>query len=381
MRILNVNATMDPVWGGGSAERVRCLSSALARLGHSVTVLTTHVDREPSKMPHVEGVQVVALRCLNQRFMLPLTPIGPMRDLVRAQDIVHLSGHWTALNALVYILCKLEDKPYAVSPVGTLPRFGRSRKLKAIYNAVVGRVMIRNASAKVAVTHTEIPQFADYGVPARGITVIPNGVDREAFEEVDPMLFRKKYNFLKGPFILFMGRLNSIKGPDLLLTGFARIAAAFPDYRLVFAGPNEGMEAALRESAQQSGLEDRVHFVGYVGGREKVAAYRAATLLAIPSRMEAMSIVVLEGGAAGTPVLITDQCGFDILEQIGGGKVVAANADAIANGLAAMLSQPEKLACAGRKLQELVQKDFTWDVAAVKLAALFQAVVLASGAR
>jgi glycosyltransferase involved in cell wall biosynthesis len=141
------------------------------------------------------------------------------------------------------------------------------------------------------------------------------------------------------------------------------------------------MEAALRESAQQSGLEDRVHFVGYVGGREKVAAYRAATLLAIPSRMEAMSIVVLEGGAAGTPVLITDQCGFDILEQIGGGKVVAANADAIANGLAAMLSQPEKLACAGRKLQELVQKDFTWDVAAVKLAALFQAVVLASGAR
>lgn len=381
MRILNVNATMDLVRGGGGAERVLRLSLALARLGHSITVLTIQVERQPTKMPQFEGLQVVALRCLNQRFMLPLTPIGPIRELVRTQDIVHLSGHWTVLNAFVYLVCKLENKPYVVSPVGTLTSFGRSRQLKAFYNAIVGIVMIRNASARVAVTDSEIPQFAEYGVSADGITVIPNGVDREAFEEVDPKLFRKKYNIQKGPIILFMGRLNLIKGPDLLLAGFIRIAAAFPDYRLVFAGPNEGMEAALRESAQQSGLEDRVHFVGYVGGLEKVAAYRAATLLAIPSRMEAMSIVVLEGGAAGIPVLITDQCGFGIVEQIGGGKVVAANSDSIADGLSDMLSQPEKLVGAGRKLQDLVQRVYTWDVAAVRLVALFQAVVLAAGAR
>ncbi len=366
---------MDPVWGGGGAERIRRLSSALARLGHAVTVVTTSAEREPSKMPAVDGATVVALRCLNRRFMIPLVPVGRLRQLVREHDIVHLSGHWTSLNAVMYLLCRLEGKPYAVSPVGTLPRFGRSRQLKAVYNALIGRAMIRNAQAHVAVTPAEIPQFVEYGVRADQVSVIPNGVDREAFAEIDPAPFRRQHDLGERPLILFMGRLNPIKGPDLLLAGFAKIAAAFPSWLLAFAGPDEGMEAGLRQSAQQDGIADRVRFVGYVGGEQKVAAYRAASLLAIPSRMEAMSIVVLEGGAAGIPVLITDRCGFDMVQEIGGGSVVPASAEAIAAGLSAMLGRPDTLAQQGQNLRALVQRDFTWDAAAASLVALFEAAL------
>lgn len=371
MRILNVNATLDPVWGGGGAERTRRLSSALARLGHTVTVLTTSVGQGTTNLPRVEGAEVVALRCLNKRFMVPILPLCRLRRLVRDHDIVHLNGHWTILNAVIYLLTLIEQKPYAVSPVGALTLFGRSRTLKSVYNFVIGRSLIRNASVHIAVTPSEVRQFADYGVEPSNVSVIPNGVDAESFATVDPGSFRVRHALANAPLILFMGRLNPIKGPDLLLDAFIQVAERFASYLLVFAGPNEGMEAGLRETALRYGISDRVRFIGYVGGGEKIAAYRSATLLVIPSRMEAMSIVVLEGGAAGVPVLITDQCDFNVVEEIGGGRVVMAEATVIAEGLDAMLSDAGNLPNAGQRLRNLVRRDFTWDVAASRLSSLF----------
>lgn len=375
MRILNVFATLDPVWGGGGAERTRRLSSALARIGHAVTVLTTSVEPGAPDLLHVGGAEVVALRCLNRRFMVPLLPLGRLRRLIREHDIIHLNGHWTILNAVMYLLARMERKPYAVSPIGTLPLFGRSRILKTFYNAVVGHSLIVNARAHIAVTPSEVPQFEGYGVCSSDVSVIPNGVDAESFAMVDSTPFRERHSLGNAPLILFMGRLNPIKGPDLLLDAFAQVAKRFPSYLLVFAGPNEGMEDGLREAALRHGISDRVRFIGYVGGGEKTAAYRSATLLVIPSRMEAMSIVVLEGGAAGTPVLITDQCGFDMVEEVGGGRVVKAEAGTIAAGLDAMLSDADNLPTAGQRLCDLVRRDFTWDAAASRMSALFAAVL------
>lgn len=379
MRILYVNATLDAVWGGGAAERTRRLSAALARLGHRVTLLTTDLGLGTSQRWEVEGVDVVALRCLNKRYAVPEMPLARLRQMIRDQDLVHLTGHWTPLNALTYLLTRLERKPYAVNPAGALPRFGRSQILKAIYNALVGRAIIANADIPIAITFAELPQFLEYGVPADRISIIPNGVDAGSFDVIDARPFRVRHGLGDLPLILFMGRLNPIKGPDLLLDAFVKIADRFPSYLLVFAGPNEGMEAGLRDVARAHGLENRVRFVGHVAGDEKIAAYRAATFLAIPSRKEAMSIVVLEGGAAGIPALITDQCGFDAVEQVGGGRVVKAEVSAIADGLAAMLDDADKLPEAGRKLCNLVRRDYTWDAAAMHLLAAFANVLHKSG--
>ena len=377
MKILYVNAMLDPVLGGGTAERTRSLSAALARLGHRVTILTTTLglDRASKIGFSVDGVEVRTLKYWNKRFVIPALPIGQLRRLISEQDIVQLSGHWSPLNAVVYLLAQLERKPYAVNPAGALPSFGRSKFLKLAYNTAVGYAMIRNADAHIAVTPAEFGQFSEYGVSSDNISVIPNGVDVKAFDVVDTTQFKIKHSLGNAPLILFMGRLNPIKGPDLLLEAFAKIAQRFPAYNLVFAGPDEGMEQGLRQRARKHGVADRVCFIGYVGGEEKAAAYKSATLLVIPSRKEAMSIVVLEAGAAGIPVLITDQCGFDAVEEIGGGRVVKAEVTDIADGLVFMLSQSDKLSDSGNKLCEMVRRDFTWDAAAAKLSAVFLKVL------
>jgi glycosyltransferase involved in cell wall biosynthesis len=102
-----------------------------------------------------------------------------------------------------------------------------------------------------------------------------------------------------------------------------------------------------------------VHFLGYVGGLNKSRAYHAADLLVIPSRREAMSIVVLEAGIAGTPVLMTDQCGFNEIADTGGGMVVPL--EGLEKGLIDMLGDPAALKMRGEKLRAFVSKHFPWD--------------------
>ena len=362
LNILFVNNIMDPTLGGGASERAVRLSNALSRLGQNVTILGLIFDSTKINNLKIEkNVSTYFLKCINKRFYIPYFKYSSLRKLIASSDIVMLNGHWSILNALVYLLTRLESKKYIFTPVGTLPIFGRSKLLKYLYNFIIGNRIVKNASAHISVTLKEVIQAGNYPINVSNCFIISNGVDNDSFEFIDPILFRSKYIFNDLPYILFMGRLNKIKGPDLLLNAFVKIAEKFPQFLLIFAGPDEGEASELLKISKHFGYESRVLLIGPIHGAMKLSAYRGATLLAIPSRSEAMSIVVLESGAAGTPVLITDECGFDVLNNIGCGSVVSANIDAIALALDRLLMNPSELLESGKNLQIYIRKNYSWD--------------------
>lgn len=376
MRVLNVNILIDPVTGGGGAERTVQISRFLRSSGVETVLLTMDLGVLGRRLEALDGVEVIALKCLSKRFYVPAFSLRALNALIRSVDIVHIMGHWTILNALVYALCRHTRTPYVVCPAGSLPIFGRSKAIKRLYNWVVGRRIIGNAAHCVAISVEEIEHFCDYGVSPEKVVLIPNGVDLSEAESPDRDSFSAKVGGANGPIILFVGRLNYIKGPDILLEAFAKITDHFEDCQLVFAGPDSGMLARLKEMAAASVAADRVHFVGYVGGDEKFGAYSAASLLVIPSRQEAMSIVVLEAGSVGTPVLLTDRCGFDEVEEVGGGKVVPADTDGIEQGLRELLGDPATLATMGSRLREFVTQKYTWESMIKKYVGLYEDILV-----
>lgn len=365
MNILNVNMTLDPVTGGGSAERTLQISRALNRAGHQCTILTTDTGLSPAYLQQCRkwGLSVVALPSLWKRFYLPKPSQQLFKKLVAGADVVNLMSHWTLINALVYRAAKKLSKPYTVCPAGTLPIFGRSRGLKKLYNQLIGGEIILNANGCIAISPNEIEQFKSYGVQPGRVTVIPNGINPDDLSESDGKKFRARHGIGDAPLILFLGRLNIIKGPDMLLDAFCRCSQdeRMKPYHLVFAGPDGGMLNALKRMSEASGVKDRIHFTGHIGGSEKSAAYRSADLLAIPSRQEAMSIVVLEAGITGIPVLITNQCGFDDVASVRGGMVVAASVEGLQEGLLCMTSDPVKLKIMGQNLGKFTRDHFLWD--------------------
>jgi len=362
LKILNVNAVVDPVTGGGTAERTVQISRSLMKEGIDCCIMTTDIGLSEEELQNFEGMHLIKYRCILKRFYIPLVSYSEIKKVVKGVDIVHLMGHWSVLNALVYMAAQALRKPYVVCPAGALPIFGRSKIIKKIYNWLIGNSIIRNANAWVAITEEEKNKFQPYGVNRDKVTVIPNGVDPADFIRGDTKSFRTKHGIYDHPFMLFLGRLNIIKGPDLLLEAFCKGQDDWQEWHLVYAGPDGGLLESLKKRVDDTALSDRVHFIDYIGGDDKSAAYHAADLLVIPSRQEAMSIVVLESGISATPVVLTDQCGFEQVEDVGGGKVCPATADGIYTSLQEMIGGNKNLVVLGRKLESYVCENYTWHI-------------------
>ena len=364
MKILHVVATADAVTGGGLIERTRHLAMALTDLGAECAVLTLDIGLTEARRGDFAHLNVFVAPCLNRRFYFPRIGAARLASIVGQVDIVELTGHWTVLNAIAYGAARRLGIPHLVRPVGALGLVGRSASMKRLYNLVVGRQIVRRADGHIAVTPGEGPQFLEYGIGEDRLTVIPNGIDVPDTRGVDPRAFRARFGLEDKRLILYVGRLGLIKGPDLLLEAFADIAAANPNYDLVFAGPDDGLLGSLQRAAAERGIASRVRFVGYVGGVEKEEAYLACDFLALPSRREAMSLVALEAAVRGKPVLLTDQCGFDDVEGCGGGRVVEATVPALRQGLLEMVSQQSRWQTMGLALQAHVRRRYTWRAAA-----------------
>lgn len=369
MKVTLVNMTLDPERGGGTAARTRALALALARRGAEVTVLTSRDGDWSRVRSDLPGVRVLGVPVAGGRFRVPAGGLGAVGRAVAGADVVVALNHWTLLNALAWRRARRSAVPFVVCPAGALGYHGRSRAAKRVYNRLVGRRMIASAAAHVAIATSELDEFAAYGVPPEAVAVIPNGVDAPPVPDAEES---RRALGLPAPTMLFLGRLAPIKGPDLLVDAFLDRLAELDGWRLALAGPDDGLEAALRRRVRSAGAEARVRFLGFVAGHRKQQALAAAELIVIPSRQEAMSIVVLEAGAAGKPVLLTDRCGLPEVAEAGGGWVVPATREAIGQGLVEAAGDRELLAERGRRWRRRVLERYTWDRAAERHLDLFR---------
>jgi len=158
-------------------------------------------------------------------------------------------------------------------------------------------------------------------------------------------MFRKALGISKDTkLLLFLGRLSVKKSPDLLLRSFAEVVKRFAGMplKLVFVGPDEGgVKSQLEQLASDLGVRANVQIVGPVFGRDKWAAYRDADVFILPSQNENFGNTAAEAVAAGTPAIVTEQCGIAPLLANAAGLVVGHSARELAEALARILSDEE----------------------------------------
>lgn len=148
-----------------------------------------------------------------------------------------------------------------------------------------------------------------YGVDAR-VEVVPNAIDLTKFQQN-----RKPKQDLRAELglasrsllTLSVGRLATEKGLPFMLKAFAGVAREL-DHHLVLVGdgPQRAELTALRAAL---GLQDRIHFLGYIPYHRMPELYTQVDLFAICSTTEVKPLVVLEALASGVPVLAVSACG------------------------------------------------------------------------
>ncbi len=145
----------------------------------------------------------------------------------------------------------------------------------------------------------------DLGVTSPGrIATVHNGIDLEPFRDAGRPETRRELGFTGADLVIgTTGRFAPQKGFIYLLRAMPSLLEAVPAARLVMVGDGPLLEE-MREEARKSGIESRVHFLGFRRDVPKLMA--AFDLYALPSLWEGLSISLIEALAAGKPIVATD---------------------------------------------------------------------------
>ena len=402
MRILNVTQSYFPFEEfGGPPVKVRALSEQMTKRKHDVTVLTVdwgikngergessadmkfRAERSPFGWKKVEnGVEANYLRSWLHYRTLSWNP--GVKGFCKARlwkfDVIHIFGLYDLLGPVVAAACQRNGTPYVVEPMGMTIPIVRSLRLKRLYHRLLGQTMLKGASAIVATSAQEAAELKSAGVREGAILLRRNGV--EAPERVPERgRFRAAMEIPQdAKLVLYLGRLSEKKSPDLLLRAFAKLAKEQSkiDVRLVLAGPDErGTRAKLVALAGELGVSPLTRFCGPLYGETKWGAYRDADVFVLPSQNENFGNAAGEAVLAGTPVILTDQCG--IAPMLGtAALVVRHDVEELREAVSRVLFEPSVQAWLRAGCREAAGR-LDWDEPAREMEQLYQR--LAKGER
>lgn len=220
---------------------------------------------------------------------------------------------------------------------------GYFKQLWIRFYEVLARMAYDQAMAIVALYEQNRLRQVSEGAPEDKTSNIPNGIDLPRFSAL-----RAQRPKTPPPVLCLIGRVVPIKDIKTFIRAMRSVVNVLPDAQGWIAGPQEeDPDYALecQELVKALGLEDRVHFLGF---QKLDDILPKIGLNVLSSISEALPLVVLEGYAAGVPVVTTDvgSCrqlveGLDEQDQALGsaGKVVRiADPQALADAALSLLT-------------------------------------------
>lgn len=346
MRILQVIQFFAPKHGGSFAVAYE-LTKHLANLGHKVTVITTDFELDDNCAKSLEGIEVIPFHCQCNvgGFLLSVSMKKYLRENIGRFDIIHLHNFRTYQNIIVHKYAKKYNVPYILQAHGSVPKIIEKKGLKCIYDMTYGNRLLKDASKVVAVSNIEVSQYLQMNIPPEKIVTIPNGIDIDSFKELPKKgNFRRKYNINEKYMILYLGRLHEIKGINFLIKAYAKLVLEEKDVILILAGPDDGYLHKAKSLVDELNLKNKVKFIGFINGIEKIAAYADADVLVYPSIFEIFGLVPFEAIMCDTPVIVTENCGCGelIKESKSGYLVEYGDVNCLKEKMKAILEHPEK---------------------------------------
>ena len=401
MRILHLIATLSPSTGG-PGEACLGLCRELANRGHEVSVYTTafgHPDPRgaarteyPLDEPVYDGgVEIRFFAETDHRFYLSSPSLyRALRTVIPTVDIVHIHSIYLFHSTVGAYLCRRFHVPYVIKPHGTLDPYlrRRHRLRKWLHEIIVERRSFQSAAA-IQFTAAQEMELATESRMGRWLfestvgAVVPNGVvipeafepeesgaDREGLVQQFPELRSKRI-------VLFLGRINFKKGLDILSSAFARLCRTRDDVHLLIAGPdNEGYGLRVKEWLRAENVLDRVTFAGMLRGAYKNAAFQIAEIFVLPSYTENFGIAIVEAMAQSLPVVVSDRVNiWREIADAAAGLVIRCDAAELTAALSRLLDDSELRTSMGRRGRELVERSFTWPIAAEQMIKLYERIL------
>ena len=347
MRILSVNNTADLYGASRCMERVY---GCFADEGHEVHAvlpergpLVSLLESRGVRVHIHPGLSILdrseigsALGCTKFVILFPFSVARIALLAIRLRiDVVHTN---TVVMPSPAVAAFLTARPHVWHVREMLGEFGSFWKIYQKYISFF-------SSAIATISRCTQDQFAP-SIRTKS-SVVYDGLN-ESLVRVDPVRRQAFRDSLPADKVLIgvVGRIKWLrKGQEVLVRALALLKDRQPDLHCVFIGStapgNEEHLTRLRQLVSDSGLDDRVTFVGDT--KDAISVLAALDIAVVPSvQPEPFGCVVIEAMAAGTPVIGSDCGGIaeQIVDGVSGLLFPPGNSDALATAIERLLNDP-----------------------------------------
>jgi glycosyltransferase involved in cell wall biosynthesis len=303
----------------GSVHVAVDLACAQAQAGYDVIVAS-------SGGTFVEMLQLHGVRhyLMLQDLRAPLSTaatIWQLLQLCRTEKPLVIHAHMMGSASAGYLVSRVTGSPLVTTVHNSFDRHS---------------VIMRLGDRVVAVSHAERKNLLARGYPPEKVAVVvnaPNNSPREAF------MHTASPTMLARPCITAICGLHRRKGVFNIINAFTAVAKAFPEWRLYIAGEGPD-EDELRSQAKNSGLADRIVFLGFVAAPQSLFAQ--ADIFVLASYADPGSLSIGEARAAGCAIIATAVGGTpEMLDDGKAGRLVPpGDPDALAAEFRLLMGDP-----------------------------------------
>ncbi len=352
---------------GGLAISAERLTRLLTSAGHTVSVFAPSLNL-PAAQTRTLSSNGVSVTRFGARKRVDDTLVDWFELLVEQDrrerfDVIHAyflpQAGFVAAYAGKYL-----EVPSVVSARGNdLERalFDPSRAAHILYTLQHADAVSTNASG--------LAKKAQALIPGLKVTVIPNGVDTDAFKPVprnEPLahslgLMKKGQRGTSRRVIGFAGELREKKGLRPLLSACAEVSKIRPVSLLIVGDIRPGEDGQVFEEFKLSHPDTRLPVTGFVPHSDLPAYYALMDVFVHPSLRDGLPNAMLEAMASEKPVVATPVGGIpDALTDCKNGRLVrSSDSIELASAIDELLTDADQRTRLGQAARQTIIDRFT----------------------
>ncbi|MCK4825792.1 glycosyltransferase, partial [bacterium] len=342
---------------GGGENNILTLAKHMSKVGFDL-ICTCRQGGEFEKALNENGIESFPIN-LSRKGNLSVA--WAMAGFCRTNkiDIVHAHGATGALVARMAFLIPGGIRPIttyhiAITNITDIPFW--EKKLFALFDRSMSVVDKKILSVSEAVKEKMVREAF---FSRDRIRVLHSGVDLSRFTNCQSGKIRRELCLSDKAIVIgIVARLSEEKGIGSLLETMPDVLKRYPNLHLLIAGDGP-IKSELQDLSIRIGLEQNVIFLGY---RNDIAEFMTdLDLLVMPSLTEGFPLTLLEGMAAGLPIVATRVGGIPEIITDGreGILVPPREPDALAKAIIIVLRGKEKGKTMGLAARKKVEQEFS----------------------
>lgn len=350
--------------GASSIHTIRW-ANGLSDAGHEVHVISQHPPCDPFSTT-VKFHQFPFRGILGYFLMVPA-----IKKLLKQLKPDIVNAHYASGYATTVRLANVH--PFVLSVWGSdvydFPFKSALHKWLVRKNILAADTVASTSYCMAEQTRSLVPELGD-------IPITPFGVDMSTYAHIQPVVPNNEH--------LTIGTVKTMAktyGIDTLIHAFAILKEKLNDtdrqlakkirLRLIGSGPQT---EELKQLTEKLGLELSVDFVGRVPHQEVQNELSKLDIYVALSRSESFGVAIIEAGAAGRPVVVSDAGGLPevTLDGVTGLVVPRENPQAAADAIKKLVLNPQLRLQMGLAGREHVSTTYSWDTCIENMIQVFE---------